>query len=37
MMSKGKRTYYADGSNTMILLGTNGMSHYEDKFLSTDH
>ena len=37
MMSKGKRAYYADGSNTMILLGTNGMSHYEDKFLSTDH
>ena len=37
MMSKGKRAYNADGSNTMILLGTNGMSYYEDKFLSTNH
>ena len=37
VLCKGKRAYKIDGSNTMILLGTKGMSFYDDKYLEVNH
>lgn len=36
-LGKGKRAYKIDGSNTMILLGTKGMSYYDEKYLDMNH
>lgn len=37
VLCKGKRAFKIDGSNTMILLGTKGMSYYDEKYLNVNH